>query len=113
LSTQRYLHRIQQANSPICQRCDSGAKETVYHYLLECRGHARARARLERDVGPVAKSIRSLLSAPALTKALFRYIHETGRFTATYGDLSLKEEEGKGTKKTAGRAKTRPTRQGG
>lgn len=45
---QQYLHRIRQADSPICQQCDSGAKEMVYHYLLECWGHARVeRSELE------------------------------------------------------------------
>ena len=45
----RYLHRFSLRNSPYCQ-CGYG-KETVEHYLLECRNHRDQRKKLRREVG--------------------------------------------------------------
>ncbi|TFY52504.1 hypothetical protein EVJ58_g9980 [Rhodofomes roseus] len=88
---QRHLHRIQRADSPSCPNCNM-AQETVYHFLMECPAYDDHRARLALDAGPAARSIRHLLTTPKLMGALFRYIHATGRFTTTYGSLSLRDE---------------------
>ncbi|TFY56014.1 hypothetical protein EVJ58_g7895 [Rhodofomes roseus] len=104
----RHLHRMQLVDSPNCQHCDRGVREMVFHYLLECPGYRNARARLEREIGPAAKSIRHLLNSTETVRALFRFVHDTGRFTATYGDLALAEPEErgkKGKKKTPGRGR--------
>ncbi|KZT74058.1 hypothetical protein DAEQUDRAFT_640016, partial [Daedalea quercina L-15889] len=81
-----HLHRIQKADSPNCPNCRT-TRETVYHHLLECPAFSDQRARLARGVGPAARSLNNLLTSPATMKPLFRHVHDTGRFTAAYGDL--------------------------
>jgi hypothetical protein len=44
----RYLHPFGHKNSPYCQ-CGYG-KETVEHYLLECRNYREQRKKLRREV---------------------------------------------------------------
>ena len=85
---QKYLYRIQKAESPLCPHCGV-TRETVHHYLLECPKYNAQRARLESEIGTAARSLKSLLNSPNTLKALFRYIHDTGRFKSTYGDLAL------------------------
>ncbi|TFY52761.1 hypothetical protein EVJ58_g9832 [Rhodofomes roseus] len=92
---QQHLHRIKKVDSPTCPNCDT-ARESVYHYLLECPAHDDQRARLAHDLGPaVAGSVRHLLTEPKALSPLFRYIHATGRFAATYGELTLRDSERK------------------
>ncbi|EPT00518.1 hypothetical protein FOMPIDRAFT_1122393 [Fomitopsis schrenkii] len=86
---QKYLHRIKKADSPICEQCGT-APETVYHYLRECPAYEEQRERLDGDAGEAATQLRTLLNTPRMMKHLFRYIHSTRRFHATYGDLALK-----------------------
>ncbi|KZT70384.1 hypothetical protein DAEQUDRAFT_642808, partial [Daedalea quercina L-15889] len=84
---QQHLHRIQRVDSPMCPNCNA-ARETVYHFLLECPAHDNQRARLANDLGPAAAgSIRHLLTEPRAMGPLFRFIHDTGCFAATYGEL--------------------------
>jgi len=87
---QRYLFRIQKADTPVCPSCGR-TRETVYHFLMECPAHNEHRDRLARDAGPAARSIKDLLNSPNTLKPLFRYIHDSGRFAAAYGDLELKD----------------------
>jgi len=89
---QKYLFRIQKEDSPLCPSCRT-TRETVYHFLMECPAHNEHRDRLARDAGPAARSIKDLLSAPNMLTPLFRYIHDTGRFAAAYGDLALKDSD--------------------
>ena len=86
---QTYLHRIQRADSPTCEQCGT-APETVHHYLRECPAYEEQRERLDGDAGEAATQLRTLLNAPRMMTHLFRYIHNTGRFHTTYGDLALK-----------------------
>jgi len=89
---QKFLFRIQKADTPICPSCRT-TRETVYHYLMECPAFNEQRDQLARDAGPAARSIKDLLSSASTMRPLFRYIHSTGRFAAAYGDLEMKEEK--------------------
>jgi len=87
----QYLHRIQRAPSSVCPSCRA-AKETVRHFLLDCPTYRRQRETLIRSLGRSARSIRMLLSKGCAVKPLFRYIHATGRFTDSYGNLEIPDE---------------------
>ena len=89
---QQHLYRMHKVDSPICPKCGT-TKETVYHFLMECAAYNGARAERERQAGPASRSIKDLLSRPALIPPLFRYIHDTQRFQAMYGPLALKGKE--------------------
>ena len=83
-----HLHRISKADSPACPECGH-PRETVAHYLLDCVAFGAARARLSYRLGPAAYSLQALLTEHAALRHLFRYIHDTRRFAASYGDLEL------------------------
>lgn len=84
---QQYLHRIRRTPSSICPSCHA-AKETVRHFLLDCPTYRRQREALTRSLGRSARSIKHL-SKGGVLKHLFRYIHATGRFAASLGNLEI------------------------
>jgi hypothetical protein len=49
---------------------------------------------MEHKLRRGARTVGVLLAKPKAMTTLFRYIHETGRFTQTYGNLELPEPEG-------------------
>lgn len=85
---QKYLHRIKKVDSPMCEQCGA-TPETVYHFLRECPAYEEQRRRLDGNAGATATQLRTLLNTPRAMTHLFRYIHDTGRFHTTYGDLTL------------------------
>ena len=73
----RYLHRFKLRNSPYCQ-CGYG-KETVEHYLLECRNYREQRKKLREKVGNGKMRMERLLGDPKTIKHTVEYIKETER----------------------------------
>src|SRR5438046_6240924 len=73
----RYLHRFNIKNSPYCQ-CGYG-KETVEHYLLECRKYREQRKKLRSEAGRGRMRIERLLGDPEVIKHTLEYIEESGR----------------------------------
>ena len=73
----RYLHRFSLRNSPYCQ-CGYG-KETVEHYLLECRNYRDQRKKLRREVGRGKMRMEVLLGDPKIIIHTLEYIKETDR----------------------------------
>ena len=72
-----YLHRFGKTTSPYC-KCGYG-KETVEHYLLECRKYKEQRKRLRKEVGMEKMKVGILLSDPTKIKHTMTFIKETGR----------------------------------
>jgi len=72
-----YLHRFGINRSPYCE-CGYG-KETVEHYLLECRKYKEQRKRLREAVGTGMMKTGTLLGDPTKIKHTMVYIKETGR----------------------------------
>ena len=62
----RYLHGFGIKNTPYCT-CRYG-KETVEHYLLECRNYAEQRKKLRREVGTGKMRVEILLGDPKMIK---------------------------------------------
>ncbi|KAH9932519.1 uncharacterized protein B0H18DRAFT_986012 [Fomitopsis serialis] len=58
---------------------------------MPCPAFNEQRDQLARDAGPAARSMKDLLNSASTMRPLFRYIHDTGRFAAAYGDLELKD----------------------
>ena len=73
----RYLHRFGKTNTPYCQ-CGYG-KETVEHYLLECRKYREQRKKLRKEVGTVKMRVARLLGDTKVIKHTLEYIKTTGR----------------------------------
>jgi len=72
-----YLHRFGKTTSPYCE-CGYG-KETVEHYLLECRKYKEQRKRLRKDVGTGKMKVGILLGDPTKIKHTMKFIKETER----------------------------------
>ena len=76
----RYLHRFGISNTPYCQ-CGYG-KETVEHYLLECRKFREQRMKLRKEIGTAKMRVTRLLGDTKLIKHTMEYINATGRLEA-------------------------------
>ena len=95
------LHRIKRSDTPDCPHCKNGIRETIHHFILTCPHYANARnllrAKLKRD----ASSIPFLLGARNGIPHFLRYVSNTNRLKATFGevrpddDFVLKEKEPK------------------
>ena len=72
-----YLHRFSKKNSSYCQ-CGYG-KETVEHFLLECRNYREQRKKLRREAGAGKMRTARLLGDQKLIKYTLEYIQATGR----------------------------------
>ena len=70
-----YLHRFKIKKSPYCE-CGYG-KETVEHYLLECRKYNEQRKTLRKEVGPGRMRTEKLLGYPKLIKHTMQYVIAT------------------------------------
>src|SRR5947207_726504 len=64
--------------SPYCE-CGTG-KETVEHYLLECRRFKQQRKKMIRDIGKGRLNIERLLGQPQMIKHTIEFIKSTKRF---------------------------------
>ena len=73
----RYLHRFGIKNTPYCQ-CEYG-KETVEHYLLECRKFREQRKKLRKEIGAGKMRVSRLLGDTKLLKHTLEYINATRR----------------------------------
>jgi ribonuclease HI len=73
----RYLHRFGITNSAYCQ-CGYG-KETVEHYLLECRNFREQRKKLRKEIGTAKMRVARLLGDTKLLEYTVEYIKATGR----------------------------------
>jgi len=69
------MHRFKIKDSPYCE-CGNG-KETVEHYLLECRKYNEQRKKLRREVGPGRMRIEKLLGYPKLVKHTLEFVANT------------------------------------
>lgn len=93
------LHRIKRSETPDCPHCKNRIRETAHHLLLRCPHYANARRSLREALPRDSSSIPFLLNARNGIPHLLRYISNTNRLKATFGevrpadDFVLKEKE--------------------
>ena len=68
-----YLHRINKADSPICQGCQL-YKELVFHYIMRCETYTVARQAMFNAASRDARKLGKLLSTAELIPHLFQFI---------------------------------------
>ena len=77
-----YLHRFNLKESPYCE-CGYG-KETVEHYLMECRRYKEQRKEMHKEIhGSLGKwrtKLERLLGDPKVVKHTLKFVTETARF---------------------------------
>ena len=88
------MHRIGKADSLMCPAC-RGVDVSVYQFLLYCPKYKEQRNELRTKLQRGESCIRTLLSKQKAMTPLFRYIHDTQRFTNTFGDLTIPKEKRK------------------
>ena len=81
------LHRIKRADTPDCPHCKNGVRETIHHFLLVCLHYIGARRLLQAKLRRDASSIPFLLGTRKGIPHLLRYVSNSQRLTATFGDV--------------------------
>lgn len=79
-----HLFRIGKSLTPECPHCD-GETETVAHFIMKCKGYERERRGLQKW-GRRAETIAELLTTPSAFKRVLRYVEDTRRLSAIFGD---------------------------
>ena len=83
----KHLHRIKCSDSPHCPNCDKNAIETIHHFLFDCTRYRRERSILHRKLRQRTYDISHLLTHPAATLPLLKYIHVTGHLKQMFGTI--------------------------
>ena len=93
------LYRIKKAETADCPHCKNGTRETVHHFLLACPSYTGARRLLQAKLRRDASSIAFLIGTRTGIPHLLRFVSDTKRFSATFGEVrpedgfKLKEKE--------------------
>jgi ribonuclease HI len=82
-----HLHRIKKSPTPTCPHCPT-KRETVTHFLIFCRAHAKHRNTLNDKLKWKARNLSTLLAEPIGIKPLLAFTHATKRFQETFGNLN-------------------------
>ena len=82
----KHLHRISKVDQPFCPHCPRRV-ETVLHFLLECPHHETHHVQLRHKLQQKARNIACLLADPKCLKSTLSFVHATGRFKTTHGNL--------------------------
>ena len=86
------LHRIKRSDTPNCPHCGNNFKESIFHLLLTCPHYNNARRILHYELGQKASSIPFLLNALAGIPPLLRFISNTKRLRATFGEVRPEDD---------------------
>jgi hypothetical protein len=81
------LHRIKRSDTPNCPHCPDGVRETIHHFLLVCPHYVGARRLLQAKLRREASSIPFLLGTRKGIPHLLRYVSNTQRLKATFGEV--------------------------
>lgn len=77
----RHLFQMKKAKRPMCPHCPA-SKETVKHFMLECRHYGRQRAEMRRILRRDGYRLKSMLAEEGYRDAVLKYIRDTRRFDA-------------------------------
>ncbi|EIW77566.1 hypothetical protein CONPUDRAFT_28127, partial [Coniophora puteana RWD-64-598 SS2] len=87
IALNKFLPRIDPAVSPLCPACRS-APESVHHFLAACNAYRPQRERLQMALRTTrAVDVNALLRGQKHVRPLLQYVHETGRFASSLGNL--------------------------
>ena len=92
--TNSHLHCIRCSPTATRPSCEE-REEMVKHCLLYCPAYAQPPDRFAYvHGGSSALSLTTLLSRPKSLHCLCRYVHTTGRFAHTHGDVTIPSRKG-------------------
>ncbi|KAF9032387.1 hypothetical protein BJ165DRAFT_1357993 [Panaeolus papilionaceus] len=78
-----YLYKRKLAPSDLCNKCNTGAKETLNHFIHDCPAYRRQRRRMHEKIKEAKGDTSKILASEEYTWAMLTYIQETGRFPRT------------------------------
>ena len=78
------LHKIRKSETDKCPNCierrgGARARETLEHFLFECRAYRDERAELLTELQTYRPSLQTITNDPKKAKALLKYVARTGR----------------------------------
>ena len=83
----KHLHCIHHADSLKCTSCMENTNETVHHYLFECPSYGHEHLILQCKFRRQASNILFLLTNPAATLPLLKFIHTTKHFKKCFSHI--------------------------
>ena len=87
IALNKYLHRINRSDTPLCLQYNQEAPETVHHFLFNCPRYERERHILRSRIGRAASSTADLLGSDEAVMETLKYVKETGRFNTKQGEV--------------------------
>ncbi|KAF5381383.1 hypothetical protein D9615_008435 [Tricholomella constricta] len=84
----KHLHRLQAVDSPKCEQCEDDVVETLWHFLYQCSRFHDERQDFRSALGRDTYMSEVIYGTRKGAKYLLRYVANTGRFKATFGDVS-------------------------
>ncbi|PPR00222.1 hypothetical protein CVT24_004961 [Panaeolus cyanescens] len=75
-----YLHKRKIVQTNTCEQCETGARESLRHYILDCTKYLEQRNRMWTKAGRRYENIQDLLASPETATALVEYVDDSGRF---------------------------------
>ena len=81
----KFLHWIKWADTPFCPSGNNDSIETINHFLFKCHHYWQEQHILQTKLHQDASNASYLLSNPATTLPLLKYIHATSQLKKTFG----------------------------
>ncbi|KAF9034131.1 hypothetical protein BJ165DRAFT_1313671, partial [Panaeolus papilionaceus] len=75
-----YLHKRKLVPSDLCNKCNTGAKETLNHFIHDCPAYRRQRKRMHKKIKEARGDTSKILASEEYTRAMLTYIQGTERF---------------------------------
>ncbi|KAF9044482.1 hypothetical protein BJ165DRAFT_1347686 [Panaeolus papilionaceus] len=85
----KHLFTIGKSQTTICNKCRERI-ETVYHFLMECRGYELQQKQSFTFLGRNKKTMTKLLSDKNLLLKLFQYLDEMEQLVETFSTFNYK-----------------------
>ena len=82
------LHRIKRTDTPYCPHCNNRYRETTLHFLFFCPHYETARRDMDNATQRIKNPLAFLLGNRKGIPHLLKYISDTKRLQATFGDVS-------------------------
>lgn len=83
----KHLYWICCSETPYCPSCNKNATESIHHFLFNCICYCHEWSILHQKLWWCSHNMSYLLSHPAATLPLLKYVHLTGRLKQTFGTL--------------------------
>ncbi|KAF5335307.1 hypothetical protein D9611_011657 [Ephemerocybe angulata] len=96
-----YLFIRKKAETNVCQKCRSGKKETLEHFLYDCPAYRAQRTIMDREHGRDKRNMPKIMGKLEHVRALIRFTNRTGRFTLSRNGEETDEKKKEREKKRA------------